>query len=253
MANIIFGGVDLSTYGLRTPEVGGIHDLPVMEVSEQWIPGRAVPSQTDLRRAMRRLDFPRCVVAGTNHTDLVDKLRILKGHLSPERRFCPLGVTDLPGLQIMARSLGFPVKTDSLPYLRRVVEFPLSFAAFPYWEDAEEQTTVVAGLSGSVTNDGDLLTYPAWVCEITNVMPTGLGFTVTGGGRQWTFTYKGALEPGDVLTIKTELPDVILNGSSAFANTDADADYPPLAVGMNTVSKSSTSYTLTAAHRRRHE
>lgn len=252
MANIAFAGVDLSAYGLITPGVAGIHDLQTMQVSEQWIPGRTIPSHTDLRRAMRQLTFE-CIVVGRNHVDLVSKLRALKGLLSPELGFCPLTVTDLPGLQVMARSLGFPIKTDALPYITDVVEFSLSFAAFPYWEDAEEQTTSVAGLSGGVTNDGDLVTYPAWVCEVTIALPAGLSFTVAGGGRQWAFSYKGALEPGDVLTVKTELPDVILNGSSAFANTDADADYPPLAAGMNAVSKSSSSYTLTAAYRCRHE
>lgn len=249
MANITFNGVDLSSYGLVTPGVAGVHDLPAMEVSRTTIPGRDYPDETDQRLSMRTLVFS-CVVVGDDHADLVSDLAVLKGHLSPTLGYRALTITDLADKRIMARSQGFPVRIDAIPYWAEAVEFTLKFAAYPWWEDASEQCDTVTAISDTVTNGGDLPCYPTYTCTVTAALAGGLYFEISGE----RFTYEGALANTDVLIIYADpaAPDVTLNGSRDFANVADDAEFPPLLVGPNTVALSSTNFSLKVDRRERY-
>lgn len=249
MANITLNGVDLSTYGLVTPGVSGVHDLPAMEVSHTVIPGRDYPDETDQRLSMRRLVFA-CAVVGDDHADLVTKLAALKGYLSPTLGYCALTITDLTAKRIMARSQGFPVRMDAIPYWAESVEFSLEFSAYPWWEDATDQADLIASSPGTVDNGGDLVCYPTYTCTLSAVLAGGLYFEIQGK----RFTYEGALAATDVLVVTTDpaAPDVTLNGTRDFANTADDAEYPELVTGTNTVVLSSASFTLNVSRRERY-
>lgn len=140
-----FNGVDLqATCGVVTPEVSGVHDLPPLDVDIQKLPGGTTPHLTVLANDFRKVQFG-AVVTGTTHAELVANLRSLRGYLRPDTDFHPLVVADRSDERIMALCVeGFRVQTQYLPDDYDVVEIPLQFLCYPYWEDLTEQSVLVA-------------------------------------------------------------------------------------------------------------
>jgi len=251
VANLAFDGNDLSTYAtttLDTPGLKGAHDLVGQKTKSVEIPGRAVVDEVVVRRPMRTI-VAKCVTDGTDHATLVANLGSLKAAVSPELGWCALTVTDRPSKRIMARCEGFPIDIQTLPYVQTVVEFKLTFRAYPYWEDSTETTTAVTGTSGSVSNGGDLETPPTF--EITCNAAFGSGITVDIGGD--TFTYESSLASGDFLVVDTESFEVTKNGSGAISGVATGSAFPALAAGSNTVTKSSSDFDLDVKYRQRYE
>lgn len=246
MANITFNSVDLSIYDLVTPKVSGVHDLVADERSRVWIPGRDLPADALNRRSLGLMKFGCVVYSETSHADLVSKLKVLKGLTSPALGFCSFAITDRSGEQTWARSLGFGINIDQLPYLTDMVEFDWSLERYPYWEDATEQT---ATDPASINNTGDLPTFPVYTLTMLDDIVGGLWFTV----NDKTWEYSGDVETDDVLTVVTDLPKPYLNGALDFANTPITVQYPELVTGSNAVSKSSVDFTLKVDYRRRFE
>jgi hypothetical protein len=101
-----------------------------------------------------------------------------------------------------------------------------------------------------IHNGGDATCYPEYTCELDDAMAAGLDFTI--GGHKWE--YDGALIATDSLVVDADqqAPDVKLNGTRDFANMNAAAAFPPLAVGWNTVAVSDvTKYHLHMSWRER--
>jgi hypothetical protein len=242
--NIAFNGIGLSPY-LVTPGVSGVHDMPPAVVSRQFIPGSSLPSDTIQRRDLPTLNF-NCVVVGDDHDDLVSTLKTLKPLISPELGWCTFWIKDRPLERTWAFSRGLPIKIDQLPYLTDVVEFQWSLDRYPWWEDIALTT---ATDPASITNSGDLETWPIYTCTVINAMAGGLHFHV----GSLAFTYSGDLDPADVLVIDAEAMTCKLNGTLDMANVLSTTDFPSLAVGVNTISKSSADYTLAVAYRERKE
>lgn len=102
-----------------------------------------------------------------------------------------------------------------------------------------------------VYNGGDMVCYPVYTCSILDTL--ALGLTLTVDSKE--FAYDGELVATDVLVCDTDpqLPDVELNGTRDWANTDIDSAFPPLAVGWNTVALSDSSkFSLAMAFRQRY-
>jgi len=251
VANIVYDGNDLSTFGLVTPGVSGAHDLPGVELQETYVPGSDAPDVQVVRRSTRKLTFHCIVVSETSHDDLVDKLEALKALLSPSKGYCTLTITDRPDQQISAVSLGFPVNIDSIPYLSRWVEFDLAFqAAVPWWEDDTEQTATIASgdATGSLDNLGSGHCWPIYTCTVGgSPLAGGLTFTIEGK----TYTYEGALAAADVLVIDTEACTTTKNGSADMAGTADDCEYPELVTGTNHITAKTTGFELAIGYRRR--
>lgn len=241
-----FNGVNLGAYGLVTGGLKGPHDSAGEEVARTWIAGRDVPSDVAIRRELVPVRI-KCTLAKDTHEELVKTLDDLRAFMSPRLGFVPLMVPDRPGERTFAKSKGFAVNIDSLPYYQTVVEWDWALERFPWWEDETERTVPIAGASGTITNTGTLPAIPVYTCSVGATLSSGLSFTVDGV----TFDYDGALVNTDVLVVYTDLPDVYKNGTRDFANVNAAAEFPTLAVGDNAVTKSSTSFTLSTAFRRR--
>lgn len=248
IASKYFHGVDLGAYGLVTSRVSGHQSLAGQEVARAWTPGRSVPNDVVVRRSLEKIAY-HCVVAEDTHDELVAALRTLRGYMSPELGWGALIVPDRPGMRTMARSLGFELDIDSLPYLVTVAEWEWRLERYPWWEDEGAQSVTIAGTNGKVYNTGQLETHPTYTCTVSDTLATGLTFSV--GGEE--FVYTGALVNADVLVIETDLPDVKLNGSRDFGNTSSAAAFPTLAVGSNAVIKSSADFSLAVSFRRRYE
>lgn len=143
MSNIVFNGVDLSTFGFSTPTVGGVHDLAGLDVETIWLPGLDWPSET-LRHPNTVEMRYEGVVVGTTHAALVSQLGQLKKAISPRLGFKVLTSVDKQYLQVYAKARSLAVDIDTIPYLRTAVKFPLVFDRYPYWEDISEVSVVVA-------------------------------------------------------------------------------------------------------------
>lgn len=241
-----FDGVNLGAYGLATSAVSGVHDSADEEVARTWIAGRDVPSDVAIRRELVPVRF-RCALSKDTHEELVQALDELRDLMSPRLGFVALMVPDRPGERTFAKSKGFAVKIDALPYYQTAVEWDWTLERYPWWEDETERTVSIAGASGTITNTGTLPAYPVYTCTVGGSLASGLSFVVDGV----TFDYNGALVNTDVLVVYTDMPDVTKNGTRDFANVNAAAEFPTLAVGDNAVTKSSTSFTLSTAFRRR--
>jgi len=253
VSNIVFDTADLSALGLVTRGVSGVHDLVASVTDRVWVPGKLQPDDAVIRDSdLGQMEFD-CAVIGTDHADLITNLSALKAAANPRKGWKFFTITDLSGLRTLALPGRFPVNLDKIPYVMHVAEFNWGWERVGYWEDASEQSKVISGLSDTVSNDGDLVTYPIWQCELTGDMPDGLSFQVTDGTNIYEYVYDGELVTGNVLLVKTDLATPVLDGSTDFANTDSESDYPPLAVGVNTVTRESTDYTLTCLYRRRFE
>lgn len=252
MANITFNGANLSAYGLVTPGVAGTHDLQGWELSEQFIPGKDAPDLRLTRRSTRLLSFDCVVVSNTDHADLVSKLSVLRGYLSPDLGFKTLTVTDISSRRIAALCLGFPVRLNAIPYDQTAVEFTLQFrCAVPWWEDVTAQTASVASGSttGSVNNTGDTYCWPTYTCTVTTTLAGGLTFTVNGK----RYKYEAALASSNVLVVDTEACTTTKNGAAAMAGTADDCEYPELVKGSNSITAKNTGFTLGISYRRRYE
>jgi hypothetical protein len=248
IASKSFNGVDLADYGLVTPSVSGMFDLAGEEVARVFTDGRDIPNDVSVRATLVPVKW-RCVVVGTDHADLLDKLALLRPLLSPRLGWCPMTVENRPFQRTFARCLGFPVSLDSLPYQTSVVEFDLSFERYPYWEDDEDQIVNLTGSSLTLDYQGDLPAYPVYTCTATDDLPNGLAFSVGG----MSFTYIGSMVSGDVLVVSTDPPDVVLNGVRDFGHTHVDSSFPAFAVGENVIAKLTTDFDLALAYRARTE
>ena len=246
-----YNGINLHLHcGLVTPRVSGVHSLPEPELNILYLPGRDTAHVSVKRRGMREPTFG-AVVTGDTHLELCQNLDTLKGYLTADDDFHALVVDDKPTLQIMALSTGFPIQTDYLPAEVTAVELQLPFLCYPYWEDAAWHTDTIAAATGSVTNSGQMPTYPYCTCAVSAAMAGGLYFEI-GSDR---FTYTGALDPADVLLIDTDpqAPTVKLNGVVDMANTSVAAKFPALAIGANAIALSDfTKFTLYVQHKRRY-
>lgn len=238
-----FNDVELGTYGLVTPSVSGIFDLAQEELARTFIPGNPMPNDVDVRTSLVQVRW-KCVVSGTDHDELVSKLANLRTLLSPRLGWCPLAVENRADQRTWARCQGLPIAIDTLPYQMRVVEFDLIFDRVGYWED--DTVTEVADPE-SITYDGGLVTYPIYACTALQAL-SSMSLQV---GTQ-IFTYQGNMAQNDVLTITTELPDVVLNNLRAFADTHQDSIFPVLNIGVNEITKTGN-YSLVVSYRRRYE
>jgi len=240
-----FNGTDLGRYGLCTSAVSGVHDSGPGVIARQYVAGSDTPTDTILRADLVAMVF-NCAVYGDDHADLIRKLKVLKPLMSHRLGWCEFRIEDRPGERTLAASKGFPVKIDSIPYLQTMVEFTWQLERLGFWEDAEAQ---VATDPTSINNTGDMACYPIFTCTAINAMGSGLHFHV--GSSMWT--YATALAPADVLLINTEAMTCHKNGTLDMAGVDDDAVFPELAVGANTISKSSADFTLGASWRRKKE
>jgi len=243
-----FGAVELGFLGLVTPGVTDLHGLPSDEVARTFVAGSSVPHDVVVRTALGKVTFE-CVVSEDSHDLLCAKLRTLRGHMLPGLGWQWLKVpASHPGLRTLAHSLGFAVPIDSLPYSTAWVKFDWAVERLPWWEDENERTVTIAGLSGSVDNSGGLETPAVYTCTVTGALAGGLSFGV--GSETWQ--YDGALEVNDVLVVQVSRPrEVTLNGTRCFGNVNTGSDYPWLQPGTNTITKSSGDYTLAVTWRRR--
>lgn len=247
-----FRGYELGAMGLVTPEVGGIFGVGQVDVADTPVTGRSIPNPVLVRRKVVGMQM-KCVVAADSHEELIRKLLALEAVLDPEALYQEFRIENRPNERTFARVIDFPVEISSLPFLANVVTFALRLERYPWWEDAEARAVTFAGatLTGTVTNTGTKEAWPVYTCTVTAALAGGL--TITVGSD--VFTYTGALAPGDVLVVSIDdaLPDVTLNGIRDFANTAISSVFPVLAVGANTVTKSSAGYDLTVSHRRRRD
>lgn len=87
-----------------------------------------------------------------------------------------------------------------------------------------------------IKNTGDMTCYPEWTCELDDAMAAGLDFTIGTAKAE----YDGALIATDSLVFDADqqAPDVKLNGTRDFANTNVASAYPSLAKGWNDVALS---------------
>ncbi|MBN1632291.1 MAG: phage tail family protein [Thermoleophilia bacterium] len=241
-----FNGVDLGYYGLVTPKVSGLDSPAKEEMARTWVPGRSNPNDVPVRCELEDVVFG-CVVVEDTPEELCRKLGVLRGLMSSRLGWCELKVPARRlGLRTFARSLGFPVSIDSLPYDRCDVEFDWKLERYGWWEDENPRTLTDPA---SINNTGDLDAYPTYTCTVTDTLADGLYFQVGSD----VFTYEGALANEDVLVVETDLPNVLLNGTRDFGNTASAAQFPALSPGANAVTKSSTDFTLGVSFRRRFE
>mgnify|MGYP001126524046 CR=1 FL=1 len=243
---VIFNGIDLSTYGLVTPKVTGVHDLSPQDRARAWIPGRDLPADVALRRQLVTMSLGCVLYSPSGHAGLVSLLQVLKRLTSPELGFVSLGITDRPSQRTFARSLGFSIGIDQLPFDTDVVEFEWRLERYPYWEDDSETEAVDPT---SINNSGDLPAFPVYTCDALADLIGGLYFEV--GSKR--FTWEDDLNNGDTLVVETDLPTVTLNGETNFAGVASDSEFPELVVGTNAVTKSSEDFTLTVSYRKRYE
>jgi len=241
-----FNGENLGYHGLVTPDVSGLFDVPDLEVARSWTDGCDIPNDVTIRHGLPTIQFTDAVVAEDTHEELVRKLALLAGLIAPDLGFCTFEIENRPGQRTWARSKGLPVRIDVLPYIARSVIFTLAFERWSWWEDAYPITLTDPT---SINNTGQMSAYPTYTMTVTNTLSSGLSLTV--GSRTWQYT--GALTATDVLVLATDpqAPDITLNGTRDFANADSD-DRLTLAVGKNTVTKSSADYTLDVSYRRRY-
>jgi hypothetical protein len=87
-----------------------------------------------------------------------------------------------------------------------------------------------------IENTGDMTCYPEYTCELDDAMAAGLDFTI----GTTKFEYDGALIATDSLVVDSDqqAPDVKLNGTRDFANTNVASAFPALAKGWNDVALS---------------
>lgn len=247
MSNITFNGVDLSTKGLVTPGVRGVHDLAGIVAQQTFVPGYALPNETVLRDELVTMQI-HGVVAANSHSDLVTTLATLRGYVSPRLGWKYLTVADVSAKRTLARFEGFPVSIDELPYYQTWVEFDLTALRAPWWEDATAQTDSNVTNGETIANSGGLVCYPTWT--LTSTGANAGGVTLTVGGR--TFRWDAAFPSGHVLIVETELPTVKYDGTANYAGVADDCEFPTFAVGNNTVTFTG-SMTVAASWRRRYE
>lgn len=241
-----FHGVDLGSYGLVTHAVRGVHDLAPAVLDRQFVPGSDLPSDTVTRRGLVEMVFS-CVVAGSDHADLVAKLDALKPLMDFELGWGFFTPPDRPTQRTLARTQkGFEINLDAIPYQRRDAQFDWPLDRAGWWEDLEATTVTDPA---SITNSGQLPCWPVYVCTVTAALGSGLEFTLSGK----TFSYGGALTLDDVLVVTPEAMTAALNGAEVMADVPDDTDWPELVTGANTVSKSSEDFTLEIAYRRRYK
>lgn len=250
MSNLVFGGIELANYGLVTPGIQGTHDLAGVVMAQTFVPGYALPGESVIRDDLISLRVPCVVYSDVSHADLVTKLQLLRTYLSPRRGWQTLTVTDVADKRTLARSKGFPVNIDQLPYLQTMVEFTLEFIRAPWWEDSTPQTDTITSSPDSVSNTGDLVCWPVYTATVIDTAAGGIAFTV--GGQTWTWS--AALAIADVLVVTTELPDCTKGGTRNLAGVATASIYPGLGVGANAITLSDdTKFSLGMSWRRRYE
>ena len=147
------------------------------------------------------------------------------------------------------------VTAPALSAFMRIAIFSNDAAGGTFWVDNQQfelsatATTWAAPSPGSIYQNGDLEAIPTYTATVTATLASGLTFTVNGQ----TFDYDGALAPGDVLVVDTDLATVTKNGSSAIASVNTAAKFPRLPVGTAAVSLSAAGFSLAASYRRRWE
>lgn len=242
-----FDGHDLGLCGLVVSEISGVHDLPDAEIARTFIGGRDHPSDVQVRNKLVEMRL-KCVVAKDTHDELVTALKTLRGLMSPALEWCEFRLpSDRSGERTFARSKGFGISIDSIPFDQNAVEWTWGLERYPWWEDLATRTATIAAATGTIYNTGLLDAYPIYTCTAGAAFASGLTFSVGGV----TFSYTGAIGNGQVLVVYTDLPDVTLQGTRDFANTSSSAEFPLLSPGANAVVKSSANFTLAAAFRRR--
>ena len=143
-----------------------------------------------------------------------------------------------------ARSQGFPVEIDALPYLQTAVEFTWSLERRHWWEDASPTTVTIAGLTGRSLIRAPIRPQP---CTPARCRAHWLSFGWRGDLP--VFRWAG---PGDVLMVRVSQPrDVTRNGTRDFAAVEPGSRYPLLMPGTNAIVKSSADYSLAVSFRRR--
>jgi hypothetical protein len=137
-----FNEVELGALGLVVAQASGVLDSPDMETSDVFIPGRDWPAQVDLYRKPVPMTL-HCVVAGTDHADLVGKLQTLRNYTDAGLGFVDLKLANRPNERTIARSRGWDLSIDHMPFGQRVVEFDWRLERYPWWEDATENTAII--------------------------------------------------------------------------------------------------------------
>lgn len=249
MANITFGGTDLSNIGeLATSRVAGPHSITPLREKSYYLPGSNLRHEQELGPSTRTLAF-RCVMRSTDHGGLVAAIENLKVAVSPSQvGEARLEVTDRPNQQILAKCSKLEISFDEIPYHMTGIQFPLEFTTIgTYWEDTTALSADVTSSPATVINSGDILCYPVYTCSVTDTLANGLYFDV-GSVR---FDYSGALASGDTLVIDSEAMTCKLNGTSTISDTADDCEYPALPTGENTITLSDdTKFSLNISYRR---
>lgn len=137
-----FNEVELGALGLVVAQATGVFDSPDMETSDLFIPGRDWPCQVDLYRKPVPMTM-HCVVSGTDHADLVSTLQTLRNDMDTGLGYVELKLANRPGERIFARSRGWDLSIDHMPFGQRVVEFDWKLDRYPWWEDATENMAVI--------------------------------------------------------------------------------------------------------------
>lgn len=246
LASKIYFGVDLGLHGLCTAAVSGVHDLAPDVADRQWVRGSDVPSDTVTRAADLVPMRLACVVAASSHSALVTQLKALRRRMSPRLGWGEFRIEDRPGERTLAKSKGFPVGIDSLPFDACHVELDWQLERLGWWEDTDPRDVTDPA---SVDNDGD---FPCWpLITLTATAAVAGGFSCTVGDKTWR--YAGDVISGDVLVVHTEAMTCTKNDVLAMENVDDGTDWPALVPGANAVSKSSPNLTLGVSFRRRWE
>lgn len=182
-----FHGVELSAYGLSTPRVSGVHDLAEVKVARTWIPARDYPSDQDVYRGLVTMSLG-CVLAKDSHEELVTALKNLRALMDPALGWGEFRIEDRPGERTIARSLGFGISIDALPYEALDAEWEWKLERYGWWEDLTELTAADRGLLAS----SNLVINPRPI-HTAGSAPTG--WSTNDGNSVYTWT-NGAAHDG---------------------------------------------------------
>lgn len=246
MANVNFNSVELANYSLVIPKVQGFHDLAGLVVKESYVPGYALPNESTLRDEVISFALDCVMESELSHANLVSKLNVIKGYVSPRLGWKYLTVTDITNKRTLARFDGFPVRIDALPWDQTVIEFRLTGRRAPWWEDVTAQTDTSIASGDVVANSGTLPCYPVWTLTSTDANASGVTLTIGASEFHWD----AAFPSGHVLTVETELPIVKYDGTANYAGVADDCEFPHLAVGNNTVTFTGNMTVAASWHRR---
>jgi phage-related protein len=245
-----FNGTDCAPLGLVTPGHRNLLGPADRIYRVDRMPGSDVPQITTTGLKEKTIQL-RAVMAAASHAQLIDNLDLLWGVLLPDDASHLLETTDYTTRGIMGYMASAPIESAQLPGWVRVVDFPLTFLCFPYWQDLEEQAETISDPTGTLTNAGHMRAFPTYTITLTDDLPAGFGFTV--GGLTWT--YEGAGEDGDVFVVDADptVQTLTVNGTENMADVALASRYPYLEVGSNAVSiTDSGKMTLAAAFAQRY-